>query len=76
MPDQDELKRCQAEIMRLQAENQELRRASESFGCLAERLNRELRAERRLKTADRNDTQRATSERRIGLVSWPGVEVA
>ncbi len=64
MPDDDELKRCHAEIRRLKAENQDLRRASESFGYLAERLNQELRAERRSRTSDRRETQRDSPDRR------------
>ena len=38
--------RCHEEIRRLKTENDDLRRAAESFGQLAERLNRQLRAER------------------------------
>jgi predicted RNase H-like nuclease (RuvC/YqgF family) len=56
MRDDDELKRCHAEIQRLKAENQDLRRASESFGDLADRLNQELQAGRRLRTTDRRQT--------------------
>jgi predicted RNase H-like nuclease (RuvC/YqgF family) len=44
--DRSELQRCYEQIQRLTAENQDLRRASECFGALAERLNRELLAER------------------------------
>jgi len=64
MPNNDELKRCHAELRRLQVENQDLRRASESFGHLAERLNRELGAERRLRTADRREKSRDLPDRR------------
>lgn len=53
MHDQDELTRCLAEIARLRAENVDLRHASESFGRLAERLNRELRLERIVRRLDR-----------------------
>jgi anti-sigma factor RsiW len=74
MHDQDELTRCRAEVARLQAENADLRRASESFGRLAERLNRELRAERRMKTASGGGARQATG-RRGGTVSWRGVGV-
>jgi hypothetical protein len=66
MHSEDELQRCQAEIQRLEAENRDLRRASESFGHLAERLNRKLHEERRLRTADRRQMPRETPERRIG----------
>jgi hypothetical protein len=44
--DYGELQCCYEQIQRLIAENQELRRASECFGALAERLNRQLVAER------------------------------
>jgi hypothetical protein len=37
------------ELRRLRTENEDLRRASERFGQLAERLNRQLIAERRLR---------------------------
>jgi len=46
----DELQGCHEEIQRLTLENQELRQAAECFGDLAERLNRQLQAERRLRT--------------------------
>lgn len=39
----DALKDCEAEVERLEAENQHLRRSAEDFGTLAERLNRALR---------------------------------
>ena len=46
--------RCHEEIRRLKTENDDLRRAAESFGQLAERLNRQLRAERVMRaSADR-----------------------
>jgi len=47
----DELRGCYEEIQRLIIENQELRRSAKCFGELAERLNRELQAERRLRSA-------------------------
>ncbi len=65
MYDEDELARCEAEIQRLTAENRDLRRASEAFGHLAERLNQELRAERRLKATDRREAPRGTPDRRL-----------
>jgi hypothetical protein len=55
MRDDDELKRCHAEIRRLEAENQDLRRASESFGDLADRLNQKL-----LLRAENQDLRRAS----------------
>jgi len=39
------------ELRRLQTENEDLRRAAERFGELAERLNRQLLEERRLRIA-------------------------
>ncbi len=63
MHDDDELKRCRAEIQRLQAENQHLRQSAETFGYLAERLSQELHAERRLRTADRRQTPNDSSDR-------------
>jgi hypothetical protein len=73
---QDESKQCEAEITRLEAENRDLRRASESFADLAERLNQQLQSERGLKTAERDHAQRNTSDERSGLVDWARVEVA
>jgi predicted RNase H-like nuclease (RuvC/YqgF family) len=46
MAHEEVIRRCNEEIRRLKTENDELRRAAESFGQLAERLNRALRAER------------------------------
>jgi hypothetical protein len=42
----DELTQYREEVRRLTAENRDLRRAAKFFGDLAERLNRQLRAER------------------------------
>jgi len=64
MRDEEELKRCHEEIRRLKAENHDLRRASETFGYLAERLNMALRAERRLRETDRRQVSRETPDRR------------
>jgi hypothetical protein len=61
----DEVRRCHEEIRRLKAENHELRLASESFGHLAERLNQALRAERRLRGADRRPSPRRIPDRRL-----------
>src|SRR3974390_952942 len=49
----DELHRCLEQIRVLTAENQDLRRASTCFADLAERLNRQLCAERRLRSDHR-----------------------
>ncbi len=58
----NELCRCHEQIRRLTAENQELRRASTFFADLAERLNRELCAERRLKADERRHIPRHTAD--------------
>jgi hypothetical protein len=47
-PDECDPHRCRDEIQRLTAENQALRRAATFLGDLAEQLNRQLHAERRL----------------------------
>jgi hypothetical protein len=44
--DHKELERCYEQIKRLIVENHDLRRSSECFADLAERLNRQLLAER------------------------------
>ena len=64
----DELIRCYEEIRRLKAENRDLRRSSESFGHLAERLNLELRAERRLRQST-EEASRREPEWTLELVS-------
>jgi len=58
MPIYDELRRYHEEIHRLSTENQELRRAAQVFGDLAERLNEQLRAERQRATTYRRPTRR------------------
>ncbi len=40
---EEQLRRCEAEIARLRVENDLLRRSSQAFGDLAERLNDALR---------------------------------
>jgi len=62
MHDED-LKRCEDEVDRLKAENEHLRDSANTFGHLAERLNGELRAERR-RTPDRRQTPRESPGRR------------
>lgn len=49
----EELHYCLEQIRLLTAENQDLRRASTCFADLAERLNQQLSAERRLRTGRR-----------------------
>ena len=58
MHDQSELRRCHEEIRRLTTENQDLRRAAIYFGDLAERLNRQLSAERRRAVASHHEILR------------------
>jgi len=65
MPKDDELTRYRQEIRRLLAENQELRRAASCFGDLAERLNRQLHAERRLRGADLFQAARGRRDRQM-----------
>jgi predicted RNase H-like nuclease (RuvC/YqgF family) len=60
------IRRCHEEIRRLKTENDDLRRAAESFGQLAERLNRQLRAERgRRVAADRHSAPAASLTRSL-----------
>jgi hypothetical protein len=54
---------CEKRIAQLQEENDQLRSAAEAFGELAERLNTELRAERRAGT-DRRHSARGAFDRR------------
>lgn len=65
MHDTDELSRCHKEIRRLKEENEALRAAAASFGHLAERLNRQLNTERRLRVIDRRHATRDTLDRRM-----------
>lgn len=51
-------------ISELEAENEELRRSAQDFGELAERLNMELRNERR-RGQERRARSRPASDRRI-----------
>lgn len=60
----DELARCQAEVRELKEENQHLRRAADSFGALADRLNSSLREERRQRGTDRRVGSRSQPDRR------------
>ena len=60
------IRRCHEEIRRLKTENDDLRRAAESFGQLAERLNRQLRAERvKRAAADRRGAPAASLARSL-----------
>ena len=62
--DESQDKMYQARIAELEAENAHLRASAETFGELAERLNQQLREERR-KAADRRTEDRASADRRI-----------
>jgi predicted RNase H-like nuclease (RuvC/YqgF family) len=66
MGPEDELERCREQIRQLKAENHELRRASESFGALAERLNRELHFQRSRRMAYRLEALGGLSDGRAG----------
>ena len=57
------LDQCRETLQDVKAENEELRRSAESFGNLAERLNDELRAERR-EGQDRRRVRRGGPDRR------------
>ena len=60
MPDEE----CLRRLAQLEEENKHLRRSAEEFGQLAERLNSELRAERRAVT-ERRQGHRASPDRRL-----------
>ena len=53
-----------ARIAELESENAHLRASAKTFGELAERLNLQLREERR-KTAERRGDNRGSSDRRV-----------
>ena len=53
---EDELARCRKQIQVLREENEQLRRASNAFGALADRLNDALREERRARGVDPRTT--------------------
>jgi hypothetical protein len=61
IPCEDQLEASQREIQKLREENRELLKASNAFGQLAERLNSELRNERRLGETDRRRQSRPGS---------------
>jgi hypothetical protein len=61
----DELLECKRRLAELEDENAHLREASQTFGDLAERLNRELEFERRI-CGERRVTTRPTRDRRSG----------
>jgi hypothetical protein len=64
VPCEEKLEASQREIQRLCEENTELLKASNAFGQLAERLNTELRQERRIGEGDRRRWDRAGSPSR------------
>jgi len=60
----EELARCKEEVRELQEENQHLRKAADTFGALADRLNSSLREERRTRESDRRSAVRSQPDRR------------
>lgn len=60
----DDLQKCQSELRALKDENRQLREAATAFGHLAERLNGQLQAERRIHEADRRVAPRSSADRR------------
>lgn len=70
LPCEEKLEASQREIQRLCEENGQLLKASNAFGQLAERLNTELRQERRVGEGDRRRWERAGApSRRAGAPS-------
>ena len=62
--DRDQHEAYRARISDLEAENAHLRESANAFGELAERLNKQLREERR-KAAERRTEKRSPSDRRV-----------
>ena len=58
------LKECLTTVRSLEEENRQLRQSADSFGQLAERLNKELARERRNADADRRRAPRDSPDRR------------
>jgi septal ring factor EnvC (AmiA/AmiB activator) len=58
------LKECLTTVRSLEEENRQLRQSADSFGQLAERLNKELARERRNAEADRRREPRDSPDRR------------
>lgn len=58
------LKECLTTVRTLEEENRQLRQSADSFGQLAERLNKELARERRNADADRRREPRDSADRR------------
>lgn len=61
----DDAETCEEQLERLEEENARLREAASAFGALAERLNNELREERRLRESDRRNVPREMPDRRV-----------
>ena len=66
LPMEERLEASRLEIQRLREENSRLLEASKAFGQLAERLNTQLKEERRLGEADRRKWSRLGSVPRRG----------
>ena len=76
IPCEERLQATEQEIRKLREENGELMKASNAFGQLAERLNTELRQERRLGDADRRRWTRAgTIPRRAPAEARPSIDL-
>jgi hypothetical protein len=64
---EEKLRSYEEELLRLRVENEQLRRSSQAFGELAERLSIALRTATR--TAKRNPTAADAARRRTGVDS-------
>jgi hypothetical protein len=63
----DELESCRLKIAELQEENTALREAARTFGDLAERLNQELKEERRRNKERRSQTRNTPDRRQLSF---------
>jgi hypothetical protein len=63
----DEMEAYRLKIAELQEENTALREAARTFGDLAERLNQELKEERRRNLERRSQTRNTPDRRRLSL---------
>jgi len=59
---------CLKRLAQLEEENDQLRRAAEDFGLLAERLNTELRQDRRVGSDRRREPRSGTERRQASTV--------
>lgn len=63
----DEMEKYRLKIAELQEENMALREAARTFGDLAERLNQELKEERRRNKERRSQTRNTPDRRQLSL---------